>query len=422
MMSIFVSLIGCIIEDFILLKAFEIFFELRRKYYIWIFLIVLVSLSFIFDTGKQPFLLVNWIIILFIYGVISFEKGKITQKIFFAFGCMGICFGVSIVSFGIFGLFSYQATALLGGDENAYIAIIIISKVLLIVTYLMLKKIKQLYILTGKQWITFTLAFIILFLSLINNFEIFKQNENASLLCSMAIFYIFSLYTVLLFLFLTKSKDNQEIEQRNMEIKMLDANRNISIQTLKAYEENRKLKHNLNHQLIVLLDKLNHENKEDLKAYIEAILKISTSSEIVQTKNKALNNILNYYAMKMKNHSIRFEHQIHHDLGFLDETDLAIIMGNLLDNAIEAQVNLLVDKVIRLSILEEGEIILRLENPCDNNHLREHKKTFLTTKINKESHGFGISSIKSIVKKNNGIFDMEVSNSTFITTIIFFNK
>lgn len=96
----------------------------------------------------------------------------------------------------------------------------------------------------------------------------------------------------------------------------------------------------------------------------------------------------------------------------IDELDLAILFGNLLDNAIEAakkEDDKLIE--IRFSVYNDYCNIL-ISNPISESVLKSNP-SLITTKEKNASHGFGLKSIRSIVDKYSGIFDTYEENSRF---------
>lgn len=78
-------------------------------------------------------------------------------------------------------------------------------------------------------------------------------------------------------------------------------------------------------------------------------------------------------------------------------TDFASILGNLLDNALEAS-NDITDPYIELKISQKGfYLIIVVSNKCNNTNL-----SLETTKPNTSFHGIGLYSVKLAVKNYNG--------------------
>ena len=83
----------------------------------------------------------------------------------------------------------------------------------------------------------------------------------------------------------------------------------------------------------------------------------------------------------------------------VDELELGIVLGNALDNAIEATEKLekISEKTILFDMITSAErIIITIENPVNGN---TNPGKLTTTKKDKLNHGYGINSIKTIAKK-----------------------
>lgn len=101
----------------------------------------------------------------------------------------------------------------------------------------------------------------------------------------------------------------------------------------------------------------------------------------------------------------------------VDELELGIVLGNALDNAIEAaaRVKNIHEKVVAFDMITTAErIIITIENPVDGN---VNTDKLITTKKDKENHGYGVGSIKTIAKKYDGVAEFAHSNGVFTTNI-----
>lgn len=103
----------------------------------------------------------------------------------------------------------------------------------------------------------------------------------------------------------------------------------------------------------------------------------------------------------------------------IDEADFIVMFSNLIDNALEAVEHSGIDerkiKIILKNI--NSMFLLKVTNTCK---LQPHIKNqrFLTNKENKEEHGWGIESVKHIVKKYNGDISFNSKENLFEVSII----
>lgn len=103
----------------------------------------------------------------------------------------------------------------------------------------------------------------------------------------------------------------------------------------------------------------------------------------------------------------------------LSPTDLCVILGNTLDNAIEACQKLSANEqktIVVTSEYSNGFWFLKIHNPVaqnvtiQNNHI-------VTTKANKTLHGFGLYSLHSVVKRYDGEVKLSSTDDCFTVDI-----
>ena len=105
----------------------------------------------------------------------------------------------------------------------------------------------------------------------------------------------------------------------------------------------------------------------------------------------------------------------------VDELELGIILGNALDNAIEAtaKIDNNSEKFVTFDMITTTErIVITIENPVKGN-VNSDKLT--TTKTDKINHGHGIRSIKTIAAKYDGDVFITCENGSFTVSINILN-
>lgn len=106
-------------------------------------------------------------------------------------------------------------------------------------------------------------------------------------------------------------------------------------------------------------------------------------------------------------------------LGFMKYSDIYALFGNALDNAIESVVKI-EDKskrLIGLKIFEKsGQALIHIENYCED--LPQFHDGLPKTRKSGEGHGFGMKSIRYIVKKYGGNLTISSAAKTFSLDIL----
>lgn len=181
------------------------------------------------------------------------------------------------------------------------------------------------------------------------------------------------------------------------------------LEYLESVEENqrkiREVKHNLNNQIIVLQSIINQNNIEEANIFINKLLNNTKNlNSGIYANNIAINSILNYKIKQAEKYNIDWSinAQVSDNIK-IEHGDLGIIIGNLLDNAIEA-----------CCLMEKKEkrfIDVKVHSKNNNIHIyiKNSKNNWLikekTWKEDKKNHGIGIKSIKKIIGKYNGFME-----------------
>ena len=138
--------------------------------------------------------------------------------------------------------------------------------------------------------------------------------------------------------------------------------------------------------------------------------------------NKILNALLSERKSYADNNGIVMDMEIREPLYFqeIDELDLIVLMGNLLDNAIEAEKRAAKHEGILLSIrmAREGRhMIIQLENSCEDDHSVSKVKIKRDVQIGNK-HGIGLESVRDIVRKYGGIIENEKNEGRYLVKVI----
>lgn len=128
-----------------------------------------------------------------------------------------------------------------------------------------------------------------------------------------------------------------------------------------------------------------------------------------------MNLILSSQLSKIKDKNIEFiANQFDDDIP-MDKVDFYVLLGNLLDNAIENCTSKSIKKIILDIYKESNDFIIDIKNTSINNPLIDNPN-FDTTKAD-YGHGFGMRSIVSIVNKYHGEISYDYSFRYFSVQI-----
>lgn len=176
--------------------------------------------------------------------------------------------------------------------------------------------------------------------------------------------------------------------------------------------------HDLSKQLALLELSDNSESKQKLIDEMRG--ELENFATFVDTQNKALDIVLSEKKMICLKNDIKLFYKVDaHVLDFMDEVDVYTIFSNLFDNAIESvKDEKKENKVIKLNIYKRGNLI---SIDCQNYTSKDvafKDGLPLTSKGNKQFHGYGTLSIKRAAEKYHGNVLYQVEKSIFNAYII----
>ena len=99
--------------------------------------------------------------------------------------------------------------------------------------------------------------------------------------------------------------------------------------------------------------------------------------------------------------------------------DLAVILGNLLDNAIEAVTYVEERKIHIRAKYTKGRLIGEISNSYDGTLLKT-PEGILSLKEDKENHGMGIKSVEMTLKKYDGVLQITHDDTKFTAKILMY--
>ena len=170
----------------------------------------------------------------------------------------------------------------------------------------------------------------------------------------------------------------------------------------------RHFKHDLVNHIGVLRELMNEKKTKEAKQYIETIWNIQDEFDLkIHTGDSFLDIIVNYYLYLALKENIEFV-----VLGKLTQKmplemfDITTLMGNILQNAVEAAVKADVPK-IRVELIEHKKEIFIVVSNSVAKKFNTKTDFFMTSKKDKENHGFGLKNIAATVEKYHGECYME---------------
>lgn len=192
----------------------------------------------------------------------------------------------------------------------------------------------------------------------------------------------------------------------------------------KYCSEMRNFKHDLKQRYLLEQSYLQQGRYEQLKqCYAESINMLKNGKVTANTGNLCIDNILNYKAAiaEQKGISVETDLTLAYDVA-LNAPDIYSLLGNLLDNAIEAAEQM--DEGMRwLKVkikADDSNMLIVMENPY-RGCLQVEDGRYVSTKADSQSHGVGLKIVEDITAKYQGEVQIQDKEQLFVVKILLYN-
>lgn len=172
--------------------------------------------------------------------------------------------------------------------------------------------------------------------------------------------------------------------------------------------------HDIKHKIIAIKEESSLEAKDKYLSELESLIR--TQEALSDTGNSILDAVLTTKSLYCVQNNILFTCMADGKLvEFMDNMDICTIFGNALDNAIESveKISNPENRLINVSLYSQNNLILmQFENYYEELPVMEGD-TPLTTKKDKEYHGYGIKSIRQTAQKYGGTITIQMKEQWF---------
>ncbi len=186
------------------------------------------------------------------------------------------------------------------------------------------------------------------------------------------------------------------------------------------YQQVRGWRHDYKHHIQTMKAHLAMKQYDELDSYLNELdVDLATVDTVIKTGNVRIDAVLNskLAVAKKKNIRVNAKAIVPKELP-ISEVDLCIIIGNLLDNAMEACEKEPEEekRFIRVYIdILKAQLYIYVANSMTN-EIRKLGKTYLTTKA--AGHGFGLMRVDRVVSRYDGYLNRQHEEGVFATEIM----
>ncbi|MGC6177030.1 sensor histidine kinase [Lacrimispora sp. 38-1] len=414
--------LGNLFMTFVIYKYIHIFysdcrvnFGLERLAYLGYF--VLITLTYIYLKIPLTNMAVN-LITLFLIAILY--EGKISKAllsitiIYFSLMIIEtlVAFLTSILELNLLSPFKYKS-----GFGIVAINILSFSYVLFVQGF---KNVKTKYPLPNVYWlslITVPLGTIVMLLTVFTNNSVSRTIIFICMASAFAInivtFYLYDKISDLL----VAQMNRRIIEEQNRyyenQVEMMES----------ALKNMRMLRHDFKNKLSPLCELAKSGKISELTERLSELTDMCRiTKEYAVSGNSTIDSIINFKLQQAEKENIRIRTDILIPADLTVETfDMAVILGNFLDNALEAVVKT-EDRWIDIKIkYTKGRLIIVISNSFDG-LVKKMQDSYITRKADEKNHGLGLKSVQKAIQKYDGAMQVFHDEKSFQVKVLMYMK
>ncbi|MCR4648382.1 MAG: GHKL domain-containing protein [Lachnospiraceae bacterium] len=424
--QIILQLLGPTLDLSSLILYFYIFMKKRKQYIPIAFVILSFFFSEIFIMFITIILSSNISllagIIRFIISISStflltlFFESTFTQRIFFAFSFHAIyALSEFIAQFIVINYMDFSKESLLKLSGSISFLTNPLAFFFIILFSILLKN--------KKMYFSMRFSVMLLIAPIITTFAAFNRtvleatSEN-QLSFALLIFGFLIINYVNYILLVISAKTYAEKEKNQYLLQQNEFQKDKYNQLSSAYKKLRKYQHDTKKRFMYIQECVNSEKYDAIIPYLDNSLdELNNSYSRINTGNLVIDSFVSNYMFISEENGIHFYSDLKIDSALIPIYDynLSLIIGNLLDNSINAcnQIEKDEEKYIKLYIqtnTDSEQFIIHIINSKPNQKI--------STKSNELFHGYGLINVKDHIDKFFGIMNINESENEFEISVI----
>lgn len=351
-------------------------------------------------------------LVLLLFSVV-FLKGRTEEKIFLALLCKTLEYIAEHVRNAVFVWYRNLSGSQPEIGMRFITHIILYLLVYLVFLFLLLAMIRRFYrkntenlqktellILSGAFLMTWMLYF---------GMERFSGHE---------IFLVIAMIDILLFVFIRKMNTAAHLrqEQEISAIRLRQQEEEIAGME-QQYRELSILRHDIMHRMTCIRELIRQEETERAAAYIDKFIGGQESLPHIRSSSAVVNAVINTRFTQAQEYGIEASCRMTVQIPETLESDMSILLSNLLDNAIEAS-RKCQNAAITVTFTESGGYYrLIVKNTIPETVLKTNA-SLRTSKSDKHRHGWGLRSVSEIAQAHDGTVHFSEKDGMFIASVL----
>lgn len=185
------------------------------------------------------------------------------------------------------------------------------------------------------------------------------------------------------------------------------------------YEETRIIRHDTKHYLSLISNLLDMGDVQEANRVVKTALekKLSEGNTVRYTKSSLVNAVLNEKSKRCDEVDIKLDISVMGDISEKYEFDVSVVLANLLDNALDAELKSGGERIYVNLSAYKGMYYITVQNHISKSVLADNPQ-LETTKPDKLKHGLGIKSVRKQVESMDGMYRCFEEDGRFITSIV----
>lgn len=412
--DILISVVMELVRVILIIEYFQIFFEKVHLYK----KVIAGAVSYIITTGcylgfhNSLINIISTIIGMFIIATV--HEGTLKKKILHTVMCFGVsCAMDMLAGFALMEAPSSSNYVLF----SSFLSVVMFYAFVVILRNIYRKRNREEF---SGQW---AFLLLIVLMSICVAYVLLNDNE-ISRVTALTVIIVMIAVNLILYYFYTSMLDRYIFMQDNVLLREQIA---IYESELRAnVEQDRQvqaLRHDMKHHIREIYSLADKNTDTDIIRYLDEMSdSMDNIEKVASTGNSVFDGILNYYAQKIKQemNNVNFSVilKIPTDLE-ISSFDMNVILGNLLDNAMENVSGEAGQELQIEAVLEYIEGLLRIEvvNTFAGNVNKDGER-FISHKG--QGHGFGLSNVKKITEKYSGYMMTEHESNRFKVVVLLY--
>ncbi len=235
------------------------------------------------------------------------------------------------------------------------------------------------------------------------------------------ILFFINLGAILIYYIVTRllqeQRQNLELSEQNHRLEM----QSLQYENLQTrIADARRAKHDVRHHIALMQSYLKKRDYDALGRYLEQYSRSLPDDELVSfCENSAVNPVLLYFAQQARRQGVGFDAQVSLPEKIpIDQTDLSVLFGNLLENALEACLREAGDgkRIVVRCRSDAYALLLTVDNSFTGRFRDERRGAVRSRKH--AGHGLGLLSVRTIAEKYHGLCRFESDGQMFYASVM----